>query len=102
MKAANVVAGDPTQFSEGTLVRAAWQPDINDKAPWVQLDLAKPSLIGQIEIAKGAYGKNPGKDTPFIIEFKPFFVNNKKPSKNALNTGEMVLTKVFLCGTFLV
>ena len=70
MKAANVVAGDPTQFSEGTLVRAAWQPAINDKAPWVQLDLATESLIGQIEIAKGSYGKNPGPDTLFNVEVK--------------------------------
>ncbi|NQZ57396.1 MAG: alpha-L-fucosidase, partial [Lentisphaeraceae bacterium] len=69
-QASNVVATDPTQFSEGTMVRAAWQPAFNDKNPWIQLDLAKVCSIGQIEIAKGVYGRDPGPDTAYQLELR--------------------------------
>ena len=70
MAASNVVAGDPKTFSEGTLVRSAWQPAVNDKAPWIELAFHKAASVGQIEIAKGSYGKNPGADTAFELELR--------------------------------
>jgi alpha-L-fucosidase len=68
--ASNVVAGDPKTFSEGTLVRSAWQPAVNDKSPWIEFEFHKSADLGQIEIAKGSYGKNPGPDTAFEIELR--------------------------------
>ncbi|VGO18600.1 alpha-L-fucosidase [Pontiella sulfatireligans] len=67
--ARSFVASDLKEFSEGIMVKSAWSPARDDKAPWIQVTLAKPESVDQIQIREGKFG-SPSRVEQFVIEAK--------------------------------
>jgi len=65
--ARSIIASDMKEFSEGIFVKSAWSPESKDKSPWIQVKLAKPGTVSQIQIREGKFG-SASKVEVFAIE----------------------------------
>ena len=64
-----LVATQPTEFFDGSYIRAVWRSGSKDKTPWVQFDFKKSGLVDQIAIQEGRYGR-PGTVRKFSISLR--------------------------------
>ena len=71
--AANVVAGNAKEFSEGIFVKSSWRPASSDKQPWLVLTLNTPKEVSQIKLMEGKFG-NSSSVQQYVVEAK---VSNK-------------------------
>jgi len=67
--ARSIVASDLKEFSEGIMVKSAWSPEPKDQAPWIQVTLANPETVNQIQVREGKFGAA-SRIEEFMIEAK--------------------------------
>ena len=51
------------------MVKSSWSPDSKDKDPWIQINLAQPESVSQIQIREGKFGAA-SRVQEFVLEAK--------------------------------